>query len=745
MMRGSGLWFPRFILFLSPKELQFHRSHSKSQHPTHSAEELKARAIMRLVWEKKRKGWKGVWGLVSILIALSFLNVQSYGQSPSPLSGGPLGSSQIGTIEFQNSAGTTLKKFSSPFIFKCSTGMTCSVSGRVVTVTSTGGGGSSFYQTIQNGGVAVAQEASLNFLGSFSCIDNPGNTSTDCKLSPSSAVSHQFVMGVDSSGNYLRGRPISTDLSDVSPTPATDGQILIFDGPSSTYIPGDPKVQGLAADGATTVLNPVEIGGYDTAGTPAIHRAIFINGAPSGTEYGEVVRTIPSGTQTVSVANFPATQPVSIAASVTVTQATGTNLHTVLDSGTTIVTQATGTNLHTVVDSAPTTAVTVASLPLPTGASTSANQSTVKAASTASVAVDTSSVVQISPNQPQLTTPLNTSDSYGFVNLLNASSATTTATGAAVRISTFSTNGTLTVTFASITGSPATCTIQLINYDSLSHAINNGPTLPITVANGTSTFSIKPIGGLQNAALISSTFSCVTFPTAGTITVDFSPSVATFTAFGYPNILGCYSTNGRTAVYAGQSAAQTLISMRWAPTPSTLVALVFKVAINVETTTAATVVGPAERELIGSTGYTVADTGGTTLASNKLDPNYPASQMTIALGNGTLTAGTRTLNSAPYSSIISWLPLLMTGVDIGGACGNPLLGTIATSLAWNCMGGMGPIDLWNATNNQNMPIVLRNNNGLHTRIGKDNQPASAAQRTMENAMWCEATQYSAVQ
>lgn len=35
----------------------------------------------------------------------------------------------------------------------------------------------------------------------------------------------------------------------------------------------------------------------------------------------------------------------------TVTQATGTNLHAVIDSGTVIATQATGTNLHTVVDS----------------------------------------------------------------------------------------------------------------------------------------------------------------------------------------------------------------------------------------------------------------------------------------------------------------------------------------------------------------------------------------------------------
>jgi len=44
-----------------------------------------------------------------------------------------------------------------------------------------------------------------------------------------------------------------------------------------------------------------------------------------------------------------------------VTQATGTNLHAVIDSGsTTAVTQATGTNLHAVIDSGSTTAVTQA-------------------------------------------------------------------------------------------------------------------------------------------------------------------------------------------------------------------------------------------------------------------------------------------------------------------------------------------------------------------------------------------------
>lgn len=52
---------------------------------------------------------------------------------------------------------------------------------------------------------------------------------------------------------------------------------------------------------------------------------------------------------------------ITVDGSVTVTQATGTNLHAVLDSGsTTTVTQATGTNLHAVIDSGSTTAVTQA-------------------------------------------------------------------------------------------------------------------------------------------------------------------------------------------------------------------------------------------------------------------------------------------------------------------------------------------------------------------------------------------------
>jgi hypothetical protein len=336
--------------------------------------------------------------------------------------------------------------------------------------------------------------------------------------------------------------------------------------------------------------------------------------------------------------------------------------------------------------------------------------------------------------------------SFNFTNLLPAgTSANSIATGSAVRLSTLNASGTLYVNFASVIGSSITCTIQLINYDSLGNAINNGPAIALVnpVVNGVVSFPVNPVSGLKQAAQMSATFNCGTFPT-GTLSIDFVPSVTTFTAFGIPNLVGCYAINGRTGTYAGQVAGVPLWSMRWGS--STLVGLVMKVSVIVETTVAATVVGPAERELIGSTSNTVADTGGTavTLTNNKLDPNYPASAVSdMRFGAGTLTAGTRTLNANPFSSVISWLPLLMTGIDLGGSCGNALL--TGTAVAWTCMGGTGPIEMWNATNNQNMPIVLRANTGLHIRIGKDAQPSTATQRTMVNIMWCEATSYNAAQ
>src|ERR1043165_6929854 len=174
-------------------------------------------------------------------------------------------------------------------------------------------------------------------------------------------------------------QPKSTDLADFSPTaPTTSGKVPIFDQPSGTYIPGDPLVQGLVADGSTTAENPVAIGGYDPAVTPGLHRATFINGNPAGTEYGQIVRNIPSGTQTVSVSNFPATQTVS-----------GTVAATQSGTWTVQPGNTANTTAWKVDGSGVTQPVSAASLPLPSGASTAAKQPALGTAGTPSADVIT--------------------------------------------------------------------------------------------------------------------------------------------------------------------------------------------------------------------------------------------------------------------------------------------------------------------------------------------------------------------
>lgn len=67
----------------------------------------------------------------------------------------------------------------------CSTNVTCTLSGGVVTVTAASG--SSGYSTVENSGSALTQRATLNFSGSgVSCADNAPDTRTDCTVTGSS-------------------------------------------------------------------------------------------------------------------------------------------------------------------------------------------------------------------------------------------------------------------------------------------------------------------------------------------------------------------------------------------------------------------------------------------------------------------------------------------------------------------------------------------------------------------------------
>lgn len=124
--------------------------------------------------------------------------------------------------------------------------------------------------------------------------------------------------------------------------------------------------------------------------------------------------------------------------------------------------------------------------------------------------------------------PLAAQPQYAYtaqsgVSLLTSVSATATATGSS-RLPSFSGYGTLNVTEAGITGSPSGCTLKL------AYQANNSVTATSTV----STTSFTPSTGVQTFVIQPSvptgdnyvlTYACSsTYPTAGTLSVSFSPA-----------------------------------------------------------------------------------------------------------------------------------------------------------------------------------------------------------------------------
>jgi hypothetical protein len=480
--------------------------------------------------------------------------------------------------------------------------LTTDVSGNTVWATCAAGGGSG-YATIQNAATAITQRAIINWINNITCADNAGASRSDCNLA--STISTAIISAT--TGFQVNGA-------------AGAGKVLIGDG--TNFVPGDPLVQGLFADGSTSASNPVPIGGYDTARTPALHRATFINGNPAGTEYGQIVRNIPSGTQPISgsvaVSNFPATQPVS-----------GTLAATQSGTWTVQPGNTANTTAWKVDGSAVTQPVSASSLPLPTGAAISANQATLKS--------------------------------------------------------------------------------------------NNA------AAPGTGNIGVLP--AVANAAppsLTEGNQAALSFDLAGNLRVYGHP----------PNVLGCYTVNGRTGTYSALSAGAILFSMR--NSSSTVLEVIQRVKINVITSTAATTAGEAERELHIIRSFSASDTGGTAVTLTGNNAKMRTSQAASTVGDmrfgQPLTAGTGTADANPVSSAIAWLPLNFTGVDIGCTGAGP------TGAVWACAGGY-PVDLLNATNGQEYPIVLAQNEGIRITIGKDAMPAAAVQQTTVTVGWCEVNSY----
>lgn len=112
------------------------------------------------------------------------------------------------------------------------------------------------------------------------------------------------------------------------------------------------------------------------------------------------------------------------------------------------------------------------------------------------------------------------------IQLFTTQAATGTATATAQKVYNFSASGTFIVVYAGITGSPAGCTFQVKNSDSLGNVINNGGTISTVPANGTTTFDFTASTNLQNTDQITVTFACGTYPTAGTLSLEFVPSTS---------------------------------------------------------------------------------------------------------------------------------------------------------------------------------------------------------------------------
>lgn len=254
----------------------------------------------------------------------------------------------------------------------------------------------------------------------------------------------------------------------------------------------------------------------DATLTGGTQKAIARGGAKGSTTAADVTSTaVDANTQALhtSVTNFPATQPVSLAtntptlqsgSTTAVTQATGTNLHAVIDSGsTTAVTQATGTNLHAVIDTGSTTAVTQAT-------AANLNATVVNAAGTAimgKVGIDqttpgTTNLVALAANQS-----VNVAQMNGVATTMGNGVAGTGVQRVAIASdnTAFSVNATLqtstTGTITSVTAAAVSTTILASNASRKAASVYNDSTAILylstsATAASTTVYSVQvPPGG----------------------------------------------------------------------------------------------------------------------------------------------------------------------------------------------------------------------------------------------------------
>jgi hypothetical protein len=238
----------------------------------------------------------------------------------------------------------------------------------------------------------------------FQLVFVPSGTVATCAISLDSSTNAGATFstgGIESAATIGSCASPASYANSSASTPTSTGQLtptITGSGQVTVALFGYINNPGAAGSSSSTIISPVDGSGYvnidcktGCAGGNANGQATMANSAP------------------VVIASNQSAVPVS--------QATGTNLHAVLDTtSTTAVTQATGTNLHAVLDTTSTTAVTQATAANlnataaqgATGTNAAAwwaqigdathGPAAVKAASTAAAATDPALVVAISPN-----------------------------------------------------------------------------------------------------------------------------------------------------------------------------------------------------------------------------------------------------------------------------------------------------------------------------------------------------------
>ena len=179
-----------------------------------------------------------------------------------------------------------------------------------------GGGGTIYYQTIQNNGTPVAQEPVLNFVSGVTCVDDAG-VRTNCTASGGGGVGPGTT-------NYLAGFTTSTTVGSVGPWVTPKALGVGFTDPTLTPGPDTNSQFTVAGDGSSTFGEIWAVTGGGSSGLLGCASAAGTFAIPSNSSNGDTLCQLEAGfydagwqvggTDIISVTVQDVTNPLSVVA-----------------------------------------------------------------------------------------------------------------------------------------------------------------------------------------------------------------------------------------------------------------------------------------------------------------------------------------------------------------------------------------------------------------------------------------------